>query len=173
MADRELPTRLRGRIEASDIVQQALVKAWQAESQFQGNTHEQRLAWLRVIVKNTIRDQYRHTVQTQRRGAGAERLATEEYSADQTGLSQIPAYNSTASAQLVAAEESLALAAAMESLPEQQRQVIEMRHFDDLSHALIAERLGKTEPAVRMIWVRALRSLQQATAAAKNSSPNS
>ena len=62
LAERELSDRLRGRVDASDIVQQTLLKAWQGESQFKGETQEQRLAWLRTILKNTIRDQHRRLV---------------------------------------------------------------------------------------------------------------
>jgi DNA-directed RNA polymerase specialized sigma24 family protein len=52
IADRELPERLRGRVDSSDIVQQTLLKAWQGESQFAGETHEQRMAcmlWVRAL----------------------------------------------------------------------------------------------------------------------------
>ncbi len=58
-------------------------------------------------------------------------------------------------------EGALTLANAMEQLQLQQRRVIELRHFDNLSHAAIAMQPNKTEPAVRMLWVRALRSLQK------------
>lgn len=161
VANRELPARLRGRIDASDIVQQTLLKAWQGESNFKGETHQQRLAWLRVIVKNTIRDQYRCEIETQRRGAGAERAETDTFPAESPGLNE-HAINpaTTVSGEMIAAEESLALAAALDKLPEEQKNVIQLRHFDALSYSEIAEQLGKSEPAVRMLWVRALRNLR-------------
>ena len=53
------------------------------------------------------------------------------------------------------------LADALEQLPQDQRRVIELRHFDELSHAAIASKLNKSEAAVRMLWVRGLRSLQK------------
>ena len=49
----------------------------------------------------------------------------------------------------------------MEQLPQEQRRLIELRHFDNLSYAAIAKQLNKTERAVRMLWVRALLSLQK------------
>ena len=65
-----------------------------------------------------------------------------------------------ASAELVAAETAAELAEAIRGLPELQRRVIELRHYEELSHAEIALRLNKTESAIRMLWVRALRNLK-------------
>ena len=161
IADRELPARLRGRVDPSDIVQQTLMKAWQGESDFSGSTHEQRLAWLRTIMKNTIRDQNRRLFGADKRGAGREQLATDVCKDGNPSLGlQAIARDPTASSEMVAAEDTLALASAIDKLPLEQRQVIELRHFSNLSYAMIAEQLNKTEPAVRMLWVRALRSLQ-------------
>ena len=161
LADRELPTRLRGRIDPSDIVQQTLVKAWQAEADFHGSTHEQRLAWLRTILKNTIRDQHRRLIGAVKRGEGREQLATDVFREGEPGLSEhARMYGPTASGQMGAMEDALQLAYAMAKLPFDQRRVIEMRHFDNLSYETIAQRLDKSESAVRMLWVRGLRNLQ-------------
>ncbi|OYP31664.1 sigma-70 family RNA polymerase sigma factor [Rhodopirellula sp. MGV] len=162
VADRELPPALRGRVEASDIVQQSLLKAWQGESNFRGTTHQQRLAWLKMILRNTIRDQYRRECLTQSRGEGDVALASEVFAASDVRLTElVQADIATASTELVAAEESLALANALEKLPEEQRRVITMRHFDQFTFAEIASELEKSDAAVRMLWVRALRNLQQ------------
>ncbi len=161
LADRELPARLRGRIDPSDIVQQTLVKAWQGEADFQGSTHEQRLAWLRTILKNTIRDQQRRLIGAIKRGAGREQLATDVFREDEPGLSEhATMHGPTVSGQMDAMEDALHLANAMAQLPFEQRRVIEMRHFDNLSYATIAQQLDKSESAVRMLWVRGLRNLQ-------------
>lgn len=165
IADRELPAQLRGRVDPSDIVQQTLMKAWQGESDFAGSTQEQRLAWLRSIMKNAIRDQHRRLFGADKRGAGREQLATDVAMAGNNGLDfQAIAHDPTASSEMAAAEDALALANAIEKLPLEQRRVIELRHFSNLSYAMIAEQLNKSEPAVRMLWVRALRSLQSVAA---------
>lgn len=166
VADRELPDRLRGRVDASDIVQQTLLKAWQAESQFVGETDQQRLAWLRTIVKNTIRDHQRRLLGTDKRGAGRERAATDLFGNEGAGLSQRaiePA--ATVGGELMAAEQRVELDRVLASLPTDQRKVIELRHFEELSFAEIAKQLSRSEPAVRMLWVRALRSLQTQSSA--------
>ncbi len=162
IADRELPDQLRGRVDASDIVQQTLLKAWQAESQFTGETHEQRLAWLRSIVKNTIRDHQRRLFGANKRGLGREQLASDVFAQGDPGLSQhAMSPGPTVSGELEFSEQRLALEQSLAQLSQDQRQVIELRHFEELPFVEIAKRIGKSEPAVRMMWVRALRSLQQ------------
>jgi RNA polymerase sigma-70 factor, ECF subfamily len=161
VAERELSDRLRGRIDASDVVQQTLLKAWQGESQFGGETHEERLAWLRIILKNTIRDHHRRLFGTDKRGLGREQLASETFAQGDPGLSQHAiSRGATASGEFEVFEQWRALEQSLEQLPKEQRQVIELRHFEDLQFAEIAKRIGKSEPAVRMLWVRALRNLQ-------------
>ena len=160
VAERELPARLRGRLEASDVVQQALVKAWQGESDFAGSTHEERLAWLRTVLKNTIRDQQRRLLGTQKRGGNREYLATELAQDDDVGVEAV-ANDPTVSHALIAQEESKQLSQLLSLLPDDQRRVMQLRHVDGLSHDSTAQRLGKSSAAVRMMWVRALRNLRR------------
>lgn len=164
VAERELSDRLRGRVDASDIVQQTLLKAWQGESQFKGETHEERLAWLRAILKNTIRDQHRRLIGSNKRGSGREQSATDLFAKDDPGLSQIAIERGpTVSGEIVAAEEWSEFERSLAQLSEEQRRVVELRHFEELSFAEISTLMDKSDPAVRMLWVRALRNLQQTT----------
>ncbi|MGB7343928.1 MAG: sigma-70 family RNA polymerase sigma factor [Pirellulaceae bacterium] len=168
VADRELPDRLRGRVDASDIVQQTLLKAWQGEAEYAGETHEQRLAWLRMIVKNTVRDHQRRLLGTEKRGQGREYAATDVFDEDTPGLSHSAlAGGQTVSGELVVAEQWAALQQSLGKLSNEQRLVIKLRHFQELSFAKIAKQLSRSEPAVRMLWVRALRNLQQSANAAQ------
>lgn len=162
VADRELPDRLRGRVDASDIVQQTLLQAWRGEAEYIGETHEQRLAWLRMIVKNTIRDHQRRLLGTVKRGLGREQNATDVFDSHDPGLNQRAlAQGASASSELMDAEQRLELEQSLSQLSKEQRQVIELRHFEELSFAEIAKQMNKSEAATRMLWVRALRNLQQ------------
>jgi RNA polymerase sigma factor (sigma-70 family) len=51
--------------------------------------------------------------------------------------------------------------AALEQLPFEARQVIELRNFDRLPYSEIAARVGRTEQATRQSWVQAVRQLRQ------------
>ena len=57
-------------------------------------------------------------------------------------------------------EQQTIIADELESLPKDYREVIVLRNLRGLSHAEIATRLERTESAVRMLWLRALKELQ-------------
>ncbi len=115
-----------------------------------------------MILKNTIRDNHRRLLGSAKRGSGRELSATDLFARDELGLSQVATHQGpTVSGELVAVEEWNQLQRSLARLSDEQRRVIELRHFDELSFAEIAERMSKSDPAVRMLWVRALRNLQQ------------
>ena len=58
------------------------------------------------------------------------------------------------------AEQTLQLAAALDRLPRDYREVLTLRHIDGLSHEQIAKRLGRSNAATRMLWIRALEKLK-------------
>jgi RNA polymerase sigma-70 factor (ECF subfamily) len=53
------------------------------------------------------------------------------------------------------------LADALGRLPDDYREVILLRNVEGLSHDRVAQRMGRSVGAVRMLWVRALASLRQ------------
>jgi len=58
-------------------------------------------------------------------------------------------------------EQQMIIAEAIESLSEDYREVIVLRNLQGLSHAEVAVRLDRTESAVRMLWLRALKQLRE------------
>ena len=69
LARLQLDDRLQGKLDASDVVQQTLVKAHQALEQFRGQTDAELAAWLRRILANTMTDaarKYHNEVKRQR-----------------------------------------------------------------------------------------------------------
>jgi RNA polymerase sigma-70 factor (ECF subfamily) len=58
-------------------------------------------------------------------------------------------------------EDELRLAEALARLPAHYRTVIVLRNLEGLSHAEVAERMGRGEGDVRMLWVRALARLRR------------
>src|SRR6516165_3360692 len=50
---------MRAKVDPSDIVQDALLKAHKAFDQFQGKTEQQLASWLRTILANTLANAFR------------------------------------------------------------------------------------------------------------------
>ena len=162
LAERQLPAELKGKLDASDIVQQTLIDAWRGQQDYRGTTERERLAWMRVILTRVIVRNERDLLKTKKRGEGRERQL--QAAIDRTSLCiEHLAIGKDPDPQSAAAltEQTLALASALQALPDDYRRVLLMRHFDGKSHAEIALKIGKTEPASRMIWVRALAKLRQ------------
>jgi RNA polymerase sigma-70 factor (ECF subfamily) len=150
------PPRLRPKLDASDVVQQAILHAHQNREQFRGRTEAEWLAWLRAILANVLAAAARQ-LHAQARDLRRERSAQEEaellaLAADQTSPSEGAARG----------EELLRLAEALACLPADQRRVVELHHLQGLSVADVAERLGRTRPAVVGLLARGLRALRQA-----------
>lgn len=103
-------------------------------------------AWLYRIAANCIADQYKRT----RR----ERLGDDDTLA-------APAQERISSGEMEFVERRGLLFRLVENLPEIQRRVIYERFTEDRSIKEIAQRLGKTEGAVKQLQFRALRSLRE------------
>jgi RNA polymerase sigma-70 factor (ECF subfamily) len=58
-------------------------------------------------------------------------------------------------------EQQLLLAEVLDRLPNDYRDILVLRHLEDLPHAEVAARMNRSEGAVRMLWVRALARLRQ------------
>ena len=67
----------------------------------------------------------------------------------------------SAATKLDAADRAVAIADALERLPEDYRSVIILREFESLAFEDVAERMQRSSGAVRMLWVRALERLRK------------
>jgi RNA polymerase sigma-70 factor (ECF subfamily) len=162
LAGLEIDSRFRGKFSASDAVQQTLLEAWKDWDRFQGSDEPQRLAWLRQILAHQLAHLARHYAGTQKRDVTREVSLQQSLaeSSDRLG-SMLPAPVSSPSEQLEAKEQQLLLADVLAQLPDDYRKIIVLRNIKKLSHKEIAEQLGRSEGAIRMLWVRALTKLRE------------
>jgi RNA polymerase sigma-70 factor (ECF subfamily) len=154
------PERIQARVDHSDIVQETLLRVAQNIGQFQGASEEEWKAWLVRITENEVVHQVRHHAGAARRAVGRE---LPEPSAD--GMSRLEEWLSrTQTSPSQAAqrnERAYALAEALHRLPEDYRRLLVFRHLDGLAFADVAERMGRSEGAVRVLWTRALKKLRE------------
>jgi RNA polymerase sigma-70 factor (ECF subfamily) len=137
----------RNSTDAEDAAQDGFVKAWRALGRFRDGAPFR--PWLLQIVANEARNRRRSAG---RREHLALRAATEEPSG---GAAPSP------EAAFLTAETRETLLAAVNELPDDQREVIALRYFLGLSDAEVAETLGIAHGTVKSRTARALERLRE------------
>jgi RNA polymerase sigma-70 factor (ECF subfamily) len=161
LARLQLPPRLRSKLDASDIVQQTLLKATQHLAQFHGETAGEWAAWLRRILANTLVDAVRqfkgpkHDVRLERALAASIADSSARLEALLTGGTTSP------SQQLLKEEQLVRLAAALTELPEDQRVALEMHYLQGGTVAEVAAHMTRSERSVAGLVRRGLQALRE------------
>jgi RNA polymerase sigma-70 factor (ECF subfamily) len=159
----QIGRRLQGKVDASDLVQEALLGAYRDFPQFRGTTEKEFLGWLRRILASLLANLVRHYQGTQRRDVRLERqLAVELDQSSQALDGGLLAPQSSPSQQAIRREQSVLLAEALGRLPEAWRELLILRHLEGLTFPQVAERLGRSVDSVKKLWPRALASLRRA-----------
>ena len=161
LARREINARFQGKFSASDVVQQTMFEAWKDWDQFRGEDESQRRVWLRKILAHQIGKLVRQFGGTQKRDVSREMVMQSLAHSDAELVNILPAAVSSPSRKVIEEEQQLEVAEALEKLPDDYREVIELRHMEGLSHAEIALKMRRNEGAVRILWVRALAKLKE------------
>jgi RNA polymerase sigma-70 factor (ECF subfamily) len=161
LAQLQLDPRLQGKVDPSDIVQETLLKAHQAQKKFTHRSDQETAAWLRRILANALTDTIRR-FGTAARDTNLERsleAALEESSSRLEGW--LATQESSPPEKLERQEQMLRLADALTQLPADQRQALELMHLAGLSVDEIASRLGRTAAAVGGLLRRGMKKLRQ------------
>lgn len=156
---------LQAKANPSDVVQDTFLEAYRDFGQFRGETEAQFLAWLRrILVNNLSRLVERHLL-------AKKRDARRELSLEQIGASlewssmrletELAATTSSPSWGAVRRERAALLADHLAQLPEQYRDVLVLRHLENLPFEEVATRMGRSSGAVRMLWLRAIDQLRK------------
>ena len=155
--------RLDGKVDVADVVQQSLLAAIERFDQFRGESAGEWQQWLVTIVRNEARNLLRFWHQDRRNLAAENAVAGSMMQTDASGEKpRLAALQPTPSRQAATRQEAMQLMEAIDRLPAEYREVLRLRHFEGLSHREIATRTGKTEAAIRQLWVRALKHLRTA-----------
>lgn len=150
----------RSKIGDSDIVQQTMLAAVGGIDQFRGDSEGELRAWLRQILVRQIchldRDLHREKRDVRRERSMEQQLAQSSMRLE--GL--LAADQATPSQMAVVGENVAALAAAVERLPDGQRQAIELHYLEGLKLAEVAQALGKSTGAVAGLLHRGMKQLR-------------
>jgi RNA polymerase sigma-70 factor (ECF subfamily) len=161
LARARLDPRSRGRLDASDVVQQTLLEAHQGLAEFRGRSAGEQAGWLRQILArnlaNAVRDAGR-----ERRDVGRERSLGAALGESASRLDAwLAAEQSSPSQQADRHERALRPADALAALPENQREAIVLRHWHGWSLADIGRELNCTTAAVTDLLHRGLKNLRK------------
>jgi RNA polymerase sigma-70 factor (ECF subfamily) len=163
MVQLRLDRRLQARIDASDVIQEAFVEALvRLEDYLRAPTYPLFL-WLRLLVGERLLKLHRHHLGTQMRDAALEvsiyRGALPAVSSAALAAQLLGKHTSPTQAA-VRAERMMRLEQALNTLEAIDREVLSLRHFEEMTLAETALALGIEESAAAKRYIRALRRLK-------------
>jgi RNA polymerase sigma-70 factor (ECF subfamily) len=161
LARLQIDRRLRGKVDAADLVQETFLEAHRDFAQFRGTTEATLLAWLRQVLARNLANLVRR-YGTQRREVRLERALAVELDESSRVLDQgLAAPGSSPSHQAARREQAVLLADALDQLPADYREVLILRHLEGLSFPEVARRMGRSLDSVDKLWARALARLRR------------
>jgi RNA polymerase sigma-70 factor (ECF subfamily) len=158
-----LDRRLQGRVDPSDVLQEAYVDVAQQLPHYLGKPEMPFFLWLRLVTGQRMMRLHRQHLGAAMRDAGREvslyRGALPQASSVSLAAQLLGRFT-TASQAIVRAEVQVQLQAALNAMEPLDREIIALRHFEELSNAEAAEVLGLEVSAASKRYVRALKRLQ-------------
>lgn len=151
------------RIDASDIVQDVLLEANQRLNDYLRNPTMPFHLWLRHLAQDRIIDTHRRHRQAQRRSVDREQPIDRPAWVDASSIqlvAQLVDTEQTPASAAIQQELQRRLESALTQLNEDDRDIILMRHHEQLSNQDVAAALGLNEAAASMRYLRALRKLR-------------
>jgi RNA polymerase sigma-70 factor (ECF subfamily) len=167
MVEARLDWRLQARVDASDVVQEAYLEAAARLEEFLRDPRLPLFLWLRLVVGERLSKLHRRHLGARMRDAGREvslyRRALPAASSAALAAQLLGKLTSPTRAA-VRAERILRLQEAINALDAIDREVLALRHFEELTRAETAAALGISEAAAAKRYLRALKRLKDTLA---------
>jgi len=159
-----LHPRLQGRIDADDVLQDAWLMAVDRISYFLRDASHSPFIWFRMIVNQALIDLHRRHLGAEKRDASRDVPLYGSSSSESTSSSMafhLLGHLTSPSSALNKAELARQLDVALQGMNEIDREVLALRHFEELSNAETARVLNMSEQAASGRYIRALGRLKQ------------
>lgn len=158
----QMGPKIRSRLETMDVVQNVFISALRSLDDFTYQNEGDFLRWLTTIAKNRIRDSLREE-DAEKRGGKIKKVPLNNNSTTQSDAIENygPSHTTTPSFIMSRREDLNKLEKAIDKLKPEYREVIILTKIEELSHKEVAEKLGKSTDAVRMLLSRAIMALSQ------------
>jgi RNA polymerase sigma-70 factor (ECF subfamily) len=158
-----MDTRLQGRVDASDVLQDAFLDAAARLDAFLQSSELPPFLWLRLVVGERLAICHRHHLGTKMRDAGHEVSLYRDplpQASSAALASMLLGHLTSPSHAAIRAELVLQVQEALNSLEPLDREVVALRHFEQLSRAETAQVLGISWAAGAKRYIRALKRLK-------------
>jgi RNA polymerase sigma-70 factor (ECF subfamily) len=164
MVSFRMDSRLQGRVDPSDLVQDVCLEAWQHLGSYVSQSDTPFFLWLRAVAGHKLGDLHRHHLGARMRDA---RREVSLYQGSLPGATsaalaaQLLGHFTRPSEAAVRAERKVQLQTALNAMDPIDREVLALRHFEQLTVSEAAAVLGIKEKAAGMRYTRALRRLKE------------
>jgi RNA polymerase sigma-70 factor (ECF subfamily) len=159
-----LDRRLQGRIDAADVLQEAYLEAFAHLGEYVRNPTMPFFLWLRSIAGHKLLELHRQHLGTQMRDANRE-VSLYRGSLPETSsaalAAQLLGHDTRPSEAAIRAERKIRLQEALNSMDPLDREVLALRHFEQLTTVETAQVLGIKEAAAGKRYIRALKRLKE------------
>jgi RNA polymerase sigma-70 factor (ECF subfamily) len=158
---KHLGTALGHKVEADDVLQEVTLEALRRAGEL-ADIDREPFGWLCQIAEYRMIDIHRRLFGTQKRAAGREvGLDSPANDTMHTPLINLLVASITTPSQAFSRDQKeFQLQEVLATLPDESREALRLRYVDGLPTKEIAERLGKTDGAVRVLLTRSLNKLQ-------------
>jgi len=163
--DRRMGSALRRSVTADDILQETLLHAWRDRASFVWQGLRSFRSWLLTIIDHRISHAAQRQAATKRQGEARAVPMDGDDSAAMPSAADFPAGSTTPGRLAMYREHAEMMKTALEELPEEFREIVRLRYFEQRTLDDIAEQLGLGKAAVRHrfrkgseIYVRRLRT---------------
>jgi RNA polymerase sigma-70 factor (ECF subfamily) len=154
-----LDRRLQGRVDPSDVIQEAYLDVARRLPEYQRNATMPFFLWLRFLTGQRLQQEHRKHLGAEARDAGRE-ISLYCGALPETSSAALAAHLlgrlTTPSQAAIRAERKIRLQEALNSLDPIDREILALRHFEDLSNGEAAAVLGLDKSAASKRYARAL-----------------
>jgi RNA polymerase sigma-70 factor, ECF subfamily len=158
-----LDRRLQGRVDPSDVLQEAYIDLAQRLPEYAKDPAFPPYLWLRLVTGQRLLQVHRRHLGTAMRDAGRE-VSLYQGALPQASsvalAAQLLGRLTTPSQAAVRAERQLQLQAALNGMEAVDREILALRHFEELSNSEASEVLGLSKTAANNRYIRALGRLR-------------
>jgi RNA polymerase sigma-70 factor (ECF subfamily) len=159
-----LDRRLQGRIDPADVLQETYLEAWTHLADYVQQPKMTFYLWLRGIANHKLQSLHRRHLGAHMRAAGREVSLYHGPYPETTSAAlaaQLLGHDTRPSEAAARAELKIRLEAALNRLSPIDREILALRHFEQLSNSEVAEVLGIDPSTASSRYLRALKRIRE------------